>query len=672
MQNAAGYRPDIDGLRAVAVVAVVAFHAGWITGGFVGVDVFFVISGYLISGIIFRHAKQPGYLAQFYGGRIKRIFPALIVVLLICLVLGWFVLLPNEIVGLGKHVTAGAAFVSNFALLHEAGYFDVSADLKPLLHLWSLGIEEQFYLLWPPLMLAAVRWRMPVSIIIGAVLAISFILNLWLVGSKPIEDLYWPVTRLWELTAGAGIAYLEFRGGRLFPKERAAAIASALGLALIIASFWYTRTQPYPGALALLPVAGAVLVIGAGPHTIINRRVLATSSLVFIGLISYPLYLWHWPLFSFVRIVESGNPQPYFLVIAAVLSIVLAWLTYELIEKPIRFGAWPTLKAKAIALAGAMSAIAAAGAFLLMSDGIPQRLPAYAAVKTSPKGNPWLQATISCKLTGLDRNTTCYRSARQEPSSPVDLIIGDSHAEALSRGLSLVNSPAFGQSDLYIVSPPGCPPFFDIERLEEGVRRKCDVGGAMEQVLGERELGTVMLVGRYAMYATGDGYGVDGGLPSRFIEIRRSDGTPEANYASVLAFGLRRTLDRLASKARRIFVALDVPELGFDPQSCVDSRPVRLTAHVREPCAVSRADVERRQASYRPLFETVLKRFPNVAVIDPMSQLCDGQWCYGRDGSHLLYDNADHVHQFGAAKILAGAPALFAGTDEHREPESGH
>lgn len=204
------YRPDIDGLRAVAVLLVVGFHAfpGRFPGGFVGVDIFFVISGYLITGILLKEMESSDFsFARFYARRVRRIFPALILVLLCCFVVGWFVLLPDEFKALGKHIFGGAAFFSNFVLLHDAGYFDAAAVRKPLLHLWSLGIEEQFYIVWPVVLFLAFQIRR-VGWMITAIFVASFLANVLTIGRNPVAAFYWPFTRAWELMSGGILVWM--------------------------------------------------------------------------------------------------------------------------------------------------------------------------------------------------------------------------------------------------------------------------------------------------------------------------------------------------------------------------------------------------------------------------------------------------------------------------------
>lgn len=357
------YRPDIDGLRAVAVLSVVAFHAfpTWMKGGFIGVDVFFVISGFLISTIIFENLDRGTFsFSEFYARRIKRIFPALILVLTACLIFGWFSLLPEELNQLGKHVVAGAGFVSNLVLWSESGYFDNSAETKPLLHLWSLGIEEQFYIFWPFLIWAVWKRQLNIFLVTFSLLIGSFILNIWLIHTNPIATFYSPLTRFWELLCGSLLALYSLRKAKsgiinsyfftakdnlssqfeskLFNQLVSPSVISFVGLALLIVGFYLINKDSwFPGYWALMPVLGAAMIILAGSEAWFNRKILSNKIFVWFGLISFPLYLWHWPLLSFGRIINFDTPSLRYRTVAVLLSVLLAWLTMKFVERPLRF-----------------------------------------------------------------------------------------------------------------------------------------------------------------------------------------------------------------------------------------------------------------------------------------------------------------------------------------------
>lgn len=375
------YRPDIDGLRAIAVGAVLIYHAfpARLPGGFIGVDVFFVISGYLISGIILAALNAGRFsFSHFYARRIRRIFPALAIVLSAVMIGGWFLLYADDYARVGRHVAAGAGFVSNFVLWQEASYFDVAANLKPLQHLWSLGIEEQFYLAWPLILVIASRWRrgpITATCLIGS---ISFLVAIWTVRIDRTPAFFAPWTRFWELLAGATLACIEAdaqleRWRQELTSSPLVKNALAIGGVLMIAMgvSLTNSTRVFPGLWVLLPVAGTFFVMAAGPAAAINRTVLSWPLVVWVGLISYPLYLWHWPLLSFAHILAGDIPPASMRLLLLAASVLLAWGTYRLIERPIRFSA--TRRSFVPALAAAMSVVCAAGVGLYASGGLIDR-----------------------------------------------------------------------------------------------------------------------------------------------------------------------------------------------------------------------------------------------------------------------------------------------------------
>jgi peptidoglycan/LPS O-acetylase OafA/YrhL len=333
-----GYRPDIDGLRAVAILAVIIVHAfpAALPGGFCGVDVFFVISGYLITSILHTDLEAGRCdLCGFYARRVRRLFPALLAMLFLCMAAGYVYLLPTEYESLGAQVAAGTIFAQNVLLWRQSGYFDSDAFRVPLQHLWSLAVEEQFYLVFPPLLVWAWRQRWPVARVITAMLVASFVANLFASRHAPAADFFLTPFRAWEFLAGALIACREHRGDVAAPQSRRD-LASLLGGMLVAVSLIVMKPASYPGWQAALPVLGTSLLIAAGPGGWINRIVLAHPLAVWIGLVSYPLYLFHWPLLCLVRICRNDHPSPVLVAAAVVAAFVLAAMTYVAIERPLR------------------------------------------------------------------------------------------------------------------------------------------------------------------------------------------------------------------------------------------------------------------------------------------------------------------------------------------------
>jgi peptidoglycan/LPS O-acetylase OafA/YrhL len=365
------YRPDIDGLRAVAILAVVIFHAfpAVLSGGFIGVDVFFVLSGFLITTIILHaHHENNFSFASFYGRRIRRIFPALLLVLIFSLIAAICLLTADEVSQISQHILGGASFSANFVFWQEAGYFDAQAITKPLLHLWSLSIEEQFYIIWPLCIWYAIKKQLNVLVVTIALAALSFTLNVYWVYTGQIAAFYAPQARIWELLIGCSIAYSQFSvvlaklsnthqvSAIIHPlihkirpainPTKLANIQACLGLTLLLVGlFTINKDSYFPGWRAFLfPVLGSALIITAGESAWFNRAVLSNKALIWLGLISYPLYLWHWPLLSFAHILSDSQPSTAIKVLAVAIAIMLAWLTYYLIEIPIRTGLYKKLK----------------------------------------------------------------------------------------------------------------------------------------------------------------------------------------------------------------------------------------------------------------------------------------------------------------------------------------
>jgi peptidoglycan/LPS O-acetylase OafA/YrhL len=426
------YRPDIDGLRAIAVILVVHFHAfpEAMPGGFIGVDIFFVISGFLITGIIARELEQKRFsLLAFYQRRIRRIFPALIVVLCTTLVLGWLWTLPAAYAQLSADVFASAAFFANIALLLQSGYFDIESAKKPLLHLWSLGIEEQFYLFWPLILMLAARLRLSILATACMIGLASFVLNVAMIGSDPVATFYLPFTRAWELLAGAALAC---SWSRLSQTGAANNWRAGIGLLLVaLAAAALDTKSAFPGWWAILPVAGAALLLSA-PAAWWCRIVLASRPLVWIGLISYPLYLWHWPLLVFFAMIKFAPLTLLERELIVLLSTGLAWLTYWLVESRFRFGRPSPLKVAG--LCAGMVLIALAGGIVVQGRGFDFRLPpeirAMANVLT--QSSQW---RIHQCLLDLSHEMSFAETCVDRDRRPLVFVWGDSTAGALIPGL---------------------------------------------------------------------------------------------------------------------------------------------------------------------------------------------------------------------------------------------
>ncbi|WP_316169685.1 MULTISPECIES: acyltransferase family protein [unclassified Bradyrhizobium] len=452
------YRPDIDGLRAIAVVAVLVFHTfpRLLPGGFAGVDVFFVISGYLITGIIDRQCEDNSFsFATFYARRILRIFPALITVVLATFVIAWFVFPVAEMEALGSNIKGAAAFIENF-MLHEqiVGYFDPGAERLPLLHLWSLGIEEQYYIVWPAVFVLIARWPSRKAAIVAALACGSLVVCL----STPAREAAWafysPTTRGWELLAGSLLAvWLRRRADRPIGAATSNALAAVGVAGLAVAFFAFSAASPWPGIRTTVPVLATMALIAAGDTLV--QRVLAWPALVFVGLISYPLYLWHFPLIAFTKLQFGGAAPAWILLAVLGLSAVLAWLTYRFIELPIRFGAAPVAW-RAWSLLAVMAAMIPIGVAATSTRGLPVRFAPEIRgfmLSGSETNLHWRRGRCLLLLQPASAfGADCAGQGRR----PLLLIWGDSYGAALYPGLLHLSTERGYDVAQYTAS--ACPP----------------------------------------------------------------------------------------------------------------------------------------------------------------------------------------------------------------------
>ncbi|MGP1683185.1 MAG: acyltransferase family protein [Giesbergeria sp.] len=657
------YRADIDGLRSIAVLSVVAFHAApdWIHGGFIGVDIFFVISGFLISTIIFNNLRTETFsLLEFYTRRVKRIFPALLVVLAASYAMGWFVLLADEFAQLGKHLGAGALFVSNLALWNEAGYFDTSAAAKPLLHLWSLGIEEQFYIVWPALLILAWKRKYNLFTLTLVFAAASFALNLYGIHKNPTATFYSPQTRFWELLCGGLLAWTS-----LHPHPTVAALKNKLdrgihralyrseptgdgralgnifalvGAALLTLGFLKIRAElGFPGKWAIIPVLGAVLIISAGPQAWFNRVVLSNRLAVWIGLISFPLYLWHWPLLSFAHLMEGGVPRADIRLGAVLLAIALAWLTYWLVERPIRFGKRNRLTVAV--LCTLMGAIGALGWYTNSQDGLAFRLESKMDLELLGQTVEPLNTRLpdgSCEKL-LDFSLGTGAVCLTNTSAPEVLFVGDSHAMALNSAAILGKVPIKSM----LIGIHGCPPLMGYSVRDGLVNKGCNAlpDEALKVLSRYPSIQTVVLDSRGPFYFSGYGYGIEG--PSTY-SVFSLDGST-ATQAESFENGYSQFIKELLLRQKKVVFVIDAPELGEDPKGCLFTRPVSILKKSISNCDQDRTKVDERQSVYRKLVAKMQEDNPGVQVYDPINLFCDDARCYGLRDKKLLYWDDDHI-----------------------------
>lgn len=630
------YRPDIDGLRAVAILSVLGFHVfpDFFRGGFIGVDIFFVISGFLISNIIFRSLEAGSFTyAEFYVRRIRRIFPALIVVLTTTFVIGYFVLLPDEFSSLGKHILGGSLFVSNLVLWGESGYFDTVSELKPLLNLWSLGVEEQYYILWP--LLVALIWKRSRSFptIVLTILICSFMLNLFVFNSHSPSTFYSPVTRFWELMVGGLLAYVTVHNIRLTPSGLGPDAISWFGLFLLLLGFLLIDSRKViPSYWTLLPTMGTFLLIYGGSSAFVNSFLLSNRTLVFIGLISFPLYLWHWPLLAYARIVDISGFLEKLAVI--LVSFVLAFLTYKFVETPIRSGSYNKLTGMRLSLrlVSSMLVLAAIGFSSYIGFLQPYHNSQSLKLISAAIGEWEFPGKMKLFKFGKSDFYSMDDPTSLAKKSGKILFIGDSN---MAQYYSNIEKLSHG-SDKTIVfaTDDGCPPIPNVHRSMPPQRYR--LAEDVMAYASSPDVEAVVFGAAWIRYF---------GRESAFYHEDEITGErlylKEPNGAKAAFDSLAKMLSKLRSMGKVTYLILNIPfGDALDPKGMVNR-----SLHSESPFF----SVERRELSQEELPElrSIDTALTNVAektdtmILDPKKFLCSDGKCPSttKDGAPIYKDS---------------------------------
>ena len=636
------YRPEVDGLRALAILPVILFHAHvpGFAGGFIGVDVFFVISGYLITSIMVRELSAGTFsLWRFYERRARRILPALLLVMAVTTVFAWLWMVPGEFETFARTLTAASLMVSNIQLWQETGYFAGAAELNPLLHTWSLAVEEQFYVFFPPLLWAIWRWRWRLAVMIGlCVLGLG--LAEWGARHYPSAAFYLLPFRAWELGVGVCLALAPARlPDGAAPGWRAGA-GALLGLGLIAGSVaLLDRGIPFPGLAALAPVLGSALIIRyAGAGTLAGRW-LAWGPLVGIGLISYPAYLWHQPLLAFARIRTLDEPGVALTAVLICASFGLAWLTWRLVETPVRVRA-PRWWAVSGFAAGTLALIAV-GVAGLLTNGLPAR-----------HGDPVFAEALEHRLRpnyGLDpvcEGSLAPQTACRTRDNPEVLLWGDSFAMQMADAL-IAAEPGIG---LVQRTKNFCGPLLDLAPTDRAVLNLGWSGDCLafnaavrDEIAASPLIRTVVLASSFSQYLN----------PERMVYLA-GEGGPELVPAD-LALAARRlaaTVAWLEAGGRRVVVIAPPPADGRNIGRCLARRLwIGLDPGV---CDIA-------QDAYRAHYARVLAllaHLPEGMVVYPEQALCSAGRCAATAPGLLVYRDAVHLSHEGAAWL---GPALDLG-----------
>jgi len=549
-------------------------------------------------------------IIDFYRRRIKRIFPALLVVILFCFVLGWLTLLADEFLSLNKHIAAGLAFISNLVLLGESGYFDSASNTKILLHLWSLGIEEQFYIFWPLLLILFCRMKRNIGTLLCALLLASFLINIAFIYNYPTATFYLPFTRVWELLIGAALAYRVVIQNRSLALWGRVDFNAWLGfILLIVANIFINDRSPFPGWWALLPTLSAALLISAGSSAWFNKYILGSRALVWFGLISYPLYLWHWPLLTFARILDGGRqPSSLVRICMVALAVLFAWLTYRLIEKPIRFNKNSIFTPMRLFLIGAaFFFISGIGYF---NGGFPNRAAAQLKIANEGDiGHDEFRTYLHAQPNYCEYKDATPNKCNEQFGglSRIVAVVGDSHAEHILLGLT-EQLPNVGfmlfdtNQTLPFISSPTSNHFFDV-------------------IDGNKKVDSVILVA--------------------YWQLRKGLIAPGSSYLNEII----PTAGKLSEHRKKVFLIDGTPNFSFYPTKCKYEWPFLRIQQCTEANFY-----EQRHSQFISDFAEAEKQVP-ITLIELAPLFCDQGVCAMAKDGKLLFRDDNHLGINGSRYI---------------------
>jgi peptidoglycan/LPS O-acetylase OafA/YrhL len=637
----ASYRLDIDGLRAIAVLLVILFHAGFgpVSGGFVGVDIFFVISGYLITGIIARELEAGRFtFANFYARRIKRIFPALFVVLALSAAAAFIVLIPDDLRLFGHMVKSTVFFYSNLFFYWRVNYFDGPAIEKPLLHTWSLAVEEQYYMLWPLIVAGLYRSarRKVLPLVILALFGFSLAASQIVLQFDPSQAFYLLPYRGWELLLGGYLATVSFR-----PLSRAA--SSAVGLAgfaaVAYAALIFTTKTPFPGLNALIPCLGAAMLIAAGAQErSLSRAILGLSPMRYVGKISYSLYLIHWPLFSFAYIAYDAEPPAEVRAAIIGVSIVLASLSYWYIETPARRS---NLRFFALTRAAVAAAVALGGwgALYAASGGLVWRVPASVQIAQAAKFPGYAEydrADCRDDPKPKDVHRPCPIGAPARDMQYGFAIWGDSHARHFASAFS-DQAKARGLSGI-VIWEARCPPLPHVPAITP----ECKEANASAQqwIATQTKLKMVFLGGFWQQYMV-DGQPNSSPGKGAIIENARA-----GQGAGAVEAGLEDTIRFLQGRGLQVALVETVPSVPVNVPNCASR--ARMFGRSDARCFSFPRDVIEQGGERASAMLNALSRRLGVPVVETVRAFCERDTCQTEKGGVILYQDANHLNSAGS------------------------
>jgi peptidoglycan/LPS O-acetylase OafA/YrhL len=670
-------------------MSVVLYHANpsLLPGGFTGVNIFFVISGYLITSILRKEIEGRRFsLTQFYLRRARRILPALTVVLFATAIAGALFLLPTDFRLFGRHMLYTGLFLSNFVFWKETGYFDEAAELKPLLHTWSLGVEEQFYLAWPLLLILGFRKRTVLWPLLGILGLASFAVACWAVVYQPAAAFYLLPMRAWELWIGAALALGFFpRTQHRWMKH----LCSLVGMGLIVVGVLaLDEHTPFPGWNALLPCTGAALLIGVGEQGLCNRYLLRVRPVVWVGLISYSLYLWHWPILSLSRLILPYRPDSSVLLALLFLAVFLSALTYRYVETPFRAGGFRD-RVDLRHAAFATLVTAAVGGGILLGKGIPGRFSpdVLAAAQSGADVNPWRATCLQDPendFAGLDGR----RCQTPGDGRGYVLVWGDSHADTWVPGITaLAREEGRG---LIEYAMNACPPLVDVDFVDAETRIVTRQGctafnrAVLQEVLNRQEIEIVFLAARWALYVERTRFGAEdrGPRPPFLVDARHRRLTTEDSRV-VLREALQASVRTLTAAGKRVVVVGQIPEFGFDVPRCYAKERILsawgftvsgASAENAPPCSVPSGVVRDRLGLTNSMISQVVAKTEGTCGLFAEGAICAEGYCRGQQSKATLYVDDDHLSRSGGMRLLGNTkirsqltPCLLLGSDRRKK-----
>jgi peptidoglycan/LPS O-acetylase OafA/YrhL len=644
-KNNLNYRPDIDGLRAVAVLSVIGFHyfPDWFSGGFIGVDIFFVISGFLICSIIINSIEKNNFkFLKFYGARIRRIFPTLLLILVFVCIYGYIVFLPIDYKNLAKHIFGGAFYATNLLLAREGGYFDIENVYKPLLHLWSLGIEEQFYIFLPILLVLVNKIRknylkIQYIYILSFLLIFSLLYNIYLCKIDYVKNFYYPFTRIWELLAGCTL-YKVTKTNNINIKF--INIIILISIILIIISIFKMTSDLFPGIKAIIPVSCSMIIIALGNKSFFNKIILSNKIMVNIGLISYPLYLWHWPIYSSYNLTKYGLINIYDKVLMIIITVFCSIISYIIIEKPIRFN-YNNKILKTISCGICMFIIGIIGLYIYLNNGFENRKNIMyvnnirkEALKNVDSYDKDCLEYISDAIVYKEIIYCRYSNSN---SNEIVAIYGDSHGLYAFPGIAKVNSSR-GVDTLYLGRTGMFLPYIGLyDYVLPNYQQDWEntTHYIYNKLINDNRIKKVFIITRGVLY-----------IKQKDLDYSMYNNTKQVP-SEKFKKALQSTIDILLKSGKKVYLVSENPVLPVPA--------INILSSIKETnkTFLSKDFVLKHQEDYL----NIINNLKGVTIINSLDIFCPDKDCLITDSNgNSLYKDDDHLSQegsiFQAEKLL--------------------